>query len=281
MMAFQHISEDDLALFEMGVLSAQEAAAVRAHLATCDQCADALQRAGASDSLLAFALRPESPSAAAREKFLNALQDSPAATLAGKTVLPFQRPRTRHPALTFLPTWSLGLAAAVLLLAAAVLFTQNRNYARENLAQQAELSSQQQQLQIAQQKAASAQKASEVLATLQAPDTARFLLTSAPAPPQPQIRTFFRKSTGQIVLIASRLPALPAGKTYELWFIGKDGKAPVAAGTFSPDAQGNVTASLSQVAAGGEAKLFAVTVENEGGSSAPTSPIIFSGSQGE
>ena len=44
MMAFQHISEDDLALFEMGVLSAQEAAAVRAHLATCDQCADALQR---------------------------------------------------------------------------------------------------------------------------------------------------------------------------------------------------------------------------------------------
>jgi hypothetical protein len=280
MMAFQHISEDDLALFEMGVLSANEAVAVRAHLAACDECADALQHATASNSLLAFALRPESPSVAARDRFLSALDSaSPAAVPA--TVLPFQRPRTRHPALTFLPTWSLGLAAAVLLFTAAVLFTQNRNYARQNLAQQAELNAQQQQLQMVQQQAASAQKAAEVLATLQSPDTARFLLTSAPTPPQPQIRTFFRKSTGQIVLIASKLPALPAGKTYELWFVGKDGKAPLAAGTFSPDAQGNVTASVSQVPAGGEAKLFAVTIENAGGSPVATSPIIFSGGQGE
>jgi anti-sigma-K factor RskA len=272
-----HIPEDDLVLFEMGVLSAGEAAKVRAHLKECDECAAALQRASISDAMLAFALRPESPSPAARSKFLASLKDAPVVA----TVLPFQRPRTRQPALSFLPVWSLGLAAAVLLVAAVVLFTQNRNYARQNQAQLAEINAQQQQLQIEQTRAASAQKAAAVLTTLQSPDTARFLLTSSPTPPQPQIRTFFRKSTGQIVVIASKLPALPAGKTYELWFIGTDGKPPLAAGTFSPDAQGNVTASVSEVPGGVDAKLFAVTVEKDGGSPVATSPIIFSGGQGE
>jgi anti-sigma-K factor RskA len=279
MTPYKHIPEDDLVLFEMGVLSADEAAKVRAHLAECDACAAALQRAGISDAMLAFALRPETPSNAARDKFLAALKDSPAP--AASNVVAFERPPARRSALAFLPAWSLGLAAAVFLVAAVVLFTQNRNYARQNQAQLAEINTQQQQLQIEQKHAASAQKAAAVLATLQAPDTARFLLTSSPTPPQPQIRTFFRKSTGQIVLIASKLPSLPAGKTYELWFIGKDGKPPVPAGTFAPDAQGNVTASLSHVKAGGDAKQFAVTVENEGGSDAPTSAIVFSGSQGE
>ena len=96
-----------------------------------------------------------------------------------------------------------------------------------------------------------------------------------------QIRTFFRQSTGQIVLIASKLPPLPAGKAYELWFIGTDGKAPVPAGTFSPDAQGNVTAKLSQIQPRGGAKQFAVTIEKASGSPTPTTPILYSGSQGE
>jgi anti-sigma-K factor RskA len=168
-----------------------------------------------------------------------------------------------------------------LFIAAAALLIQNRHYARLNQEQFAQLITQQQQLQAALGQAATAHQATEVLSTLQAPDTTRFVLTSKATPSQPQIRTFFRPSTGEVVLIASKLPPLSAGKTYELWLISTDGKTTVPACTFTPDAQGNVSAELAHVNAGKPAKLFAVTVERAGGSPVPTSPVVFSGSQGE
>jgi len=62
-----------------------------------------------------------------------------------------------------------------------------------------------------------------------------------------------------------------------LWLIPTSG-APVPAGIFKPDAHGNASVVNPPLPAGAEAKAFAITVENEAGSAAPTMPIVMMGS---
>jgi anti-sigma-K factor RskA len=66
-------------------------------------------------------------------------------------------------------------------------------------------------------------------------------------------------------------------KTYELWIIPQDGTAPIPAGTFHPDDQGNASVVLPDLPKGIAAKAFGVTIEPEGGSQTPTLPIIMAG----
>jgi anti-sigma-K factor RskA len=72
-------------------------------------------------------------------------------------------------------------------------------------------------------------------------------------------------------MVMTDVPAAPAGKTYQAWYI-VDG-TPTSAGTMAADADGNVVASGLQPMQGTE--VIAVTVEPAGGSAQPTSdPII-------
>ncbi len=73
-------------------------------------------------------------------------------------------------------------------------------------------------------------------------------------------------STGRSVLVTDGMPALGSDKTYELWFV-RD-QTPIAAGTFTPDADGNATAVLDGEMHTGD--VIAVTIEPAGGS--PTAP---------
>ena len=67
-------------------------------------------------------------------------------------------------------------------------------------------------------------------------------------------------------------------KTYELWIIPSDGTAPMPAGTFHPDDQGNASVVMPDLPKGVPAKAFGVTIEDDGGSQTPTFPIIMAGS---
>jgi anti-sigma-K factor RskA len=271
---FDHISDEDLDLFEMGVLSPDEAADIRQALTQSEELRARMAARTTDNALLGYALRAETPSADARDNFLRAMRhEQPALPVAAAAA-----PATKRKSM--FPVWALGFVSAALLVATGILLISNLSYRQTNQTQASVLNSQEQQLQKMQTQVASAHQASAILSTLQAPDTSRFVLTSASAPPQPQIKTYFRMSTGQVVLIASKLPAVPAGKTYELWLIAADGGAPIPAGTFTPDAQGNVTATLTQTAANKQPKVFAVTIEQAGGASTPTMPIVFAGSQG-
>ncbi|MCC6830130.1 MAG: anti-sigma factor [Thermoleophilia bacterium] len=73
------------------------------------------------------------------------------------------------------------------------------------------------------------------------------------------------------VLRVTGLPALPAGRGYEVWLI-RDGRDPVSAGFMAPGADGRLTA----VAEGLDGvRALAVTPEALGNTSAPTSsPIV-------
>jgi hypothetical protein len=89
----------------------------------------------------------------------------------------------------------------------------------------------------------------------------------------PQGRVLVNAKRG-VLFLASNLPQLPAGKTYELWIIPKGG-APRPSGLFQADAAGNamhmVTGPVDIAATG----AFAVSVEPEAGSPQPTTtPII-------
>jgi anti-sigma-K factor RskA len=70
---------------------------------------------------------------------------------------------------------------------------------------------------------------------------------------------------------------LPPNKTYELWVIPADGTAPIPAGTFQPDSHGMASVLLPNLPAGIQAKAFGVTMENAGGATTPTLPILLTG----
>ena len=78
--------------------------------------------------------------------------------------------------------------------------------------------------------------------------------------------------TGRALLIASKLPNVPQGKAYQLWFIVGN-KPPVPGRTFVPDSSGNAVLKEEMPREAVDANVFAITVEPAGGSSAPTSPI--------
>jgi anti-sigma-K factor RskA len=87
-------------------------------------------------------------------------------------------------------------------------------------------------------------------------------------------RAFWSRAHG-LVFAAVDLPALPAGKVYQLWVVGA--QAPVSAGIFEPDPAGRATT----IVAGGREfpapAAFAVTLEPAGGVPQPTGDKILVG----
>jgi anti-sigma-K factor RskA len=83
-----------------------------------------------------------------------------------------------------------------------------------------------------------------------------------------------------VVFAATRLPALPAGKTYQLWFVPANA-APISAGLIAPDAQGAATVHFA-TPAGTPARIaaLAVTLEPAGGVPAPTGDKYLVGTAG-
>lgn len=125
-----------------------------------------------------------------------------------------------------------------------------------------------------------AASAREVLDALTDRTALRVTLTRPKGTPEPTGRATYVASRGTLVFQGSNLAALAANKVYELWLLPADGGAPVPAGTFAPDARGNATLVTPRLAGAVAAKAFAITVENEGGATTPTMPILLVGAAG-
>jgi anti-sigma-K factor RskA len=80
----------------------------------------------------------------------------------------------------------------------------------------------------------------------------------------------FVTAGSQVVFYASQLPALPAGRTYQLWLIRANGPAIVSAGTFNPDARNRATLQFANTSLTSGITALAVTDEPSGGSATPT-----------
>ncbi|UYZ64395.1 anti-sigma factor [Hymenobacter weizhouensis] len=91
-------------------------------------------------------------------------------------------------------------------------------------------------------------------------------LKGTPKAPQALARVYYNPGTRAVYVDVRRLPAPPAGKQYQLWAL--DNGKPVDAGVLT--AATAVGDSIQQMKDIASAQAFAMTVEDEGGSAAPT-----------
>jgi anti-sigma-K factor RskA len=244
---------DDLALLALDALQGDERVTLEKHLEGCSSCRSELERLRGDMALLALSASGPAPPLRSRERLLKAIAKEPRAQKIGAA---------RRSSWTLLP-W---LAAAALLLVAAFFWQQSDRLAQRVARLQDESAQQQTQL----------ERAREVVSTLTSTDALRVTLVAAQAPPQPQGKAIYVRERSSLIFLASNMPALPPQRSYELWLIPTTG-APIPAGMFKPDARGSATVVEPPLPGGVQAKAFAITVEPEQGSSAPTMPIVMMG----
>jgi anti-sigma-K factor RskA len=244
---------DDLALLALEALKGDERVTLEKHLEGCSSCRSELERLRGDMALLALSASGPAPPRRSRERLLKAIAKEPRAQKIGAA---------RRSSWTLLP-W---LAAAALLLVAGFFWQQSDRLAQRVARLQDESAQLQTQL----------ERAREVVSTLTSTDALRVTLVAAQAPPQPQGKAIYVRERSSLIFLASNMPALPPQRSYELWLIPTNG-APIPAGMFKPDARGSATVVEPPLPSGVEAKAFAITVEPEQGSSAPTMPIVMMG----
>ena len=241
------VHEDYKEMIPARALSALDAAEDRAldeHLENCSECREELEEWQATTAALAVVPDPVEPSPQVRERILSEVRKE----LSAPEVIPF-RSTSRNIWRSF---GSLGAMAAVILFTAllvglVVLWCENRAI-RENRAQIDEF------IQVATAPGARVKQ-------LEGVD----LGSGATA-------TLAYDKSGRAILIAGKLPSVPRGKSYQLWFIvGKN--PPMPGKTFSPDTAGEGVLRDQMPKEALDAPIFAITLEPEGGTVAPTGPI--------
>ena len=246
---------DDLALYALGALSGEDRSVLEKHLQECASCRRELESLRGDASLLALSVSGPKPPARARQRLITAIGAEPRKKQAPKTV----------------GWWTLAAVFGMFVLASIAIALWNEKADLETKLAQVQKQSADQEIEL--------QKARDIVTTLTATDAMRVTVVALKTPPQPQGRAIYDRNRSSLIFLASNMPALPPQKAYELWIVPKEG-APIPAGVFKPDAQGSGTVINPPVPKNVEAKAFAITVEPETGSPAPTSAIIMLG-QGE
>lgn len=95
------------------------------------------------------------------------------------------------------------------------------------------------------------------------PDLQKIVLAGVKSHPDSKAVVFWDKTNTKVYLNVQNLPEAPSGKQYQLWAIA-DGK-PVSAGMYTKDK--DMKMALAEIP---NAQAFAITLEQEGGSIAPT-----------
>ena len=246
---------DDLSLYALGALQGEERRALERHLEECSACRQELEKLQGDVALLAFSASGPRPPARSRGRLMAAIAKEPRRAQL--------RPQARLAWRSALP-WMAALAMIVI----AILLSHQNSVLRVRLAEFETRSSKQEQQLL---------EAKQLLSTLSSPDAEHFTLVAGKNPPQPQGKAIYVRKSGILVFLASNMPAIPAQKAYELWLIPRSG-APIPAGLFKPNARGTAAVIRPPLPTGVDAKTFAITIEPEAGSSAPTSQIIMMGS---
>jgi anti-sigma-K factor RskA len=261
----EHITQEELASYAMQNLPVAESASIRAHLQDCVPCRIELAQVCGDLALLGIAVEQQPLPVGARQRFLEKIAASAESKpIAAVTPIALTSPRR---GVSFWLPWA---TAAALAIVAISLGMQNRAL-NDELHDESNL---------VKNLAAQASRAQQVLEVLTAPQAQRVTLTEGKLPAQPTARATYLPERGGMILLATNLKPLPSGKTYQLWVIPADGKAPVPAGVFHPDELGTATLVLPTLPSGIAAKAFGVTIENAGGATSPTMPIVLSGATG-
>jgi len=245
---------EDLALYALHALTGADREKLEQHLANCASCRLELEQLRGDTALLALSAAGPRPPQRARKRLLEAIAREPriVATPSGAR-----------------RTWWgwLGWAATAAVLVFALSLWRENFALKETLASASS---------TAAENARQLEELRKIAAPIIEPEAQRVTLVAAKTPPQPQGKAFYLRKRNSLVFLANNMPALPPQKAYELWLIPTSG-APIPAGVFKPDAHGSATVVNPPLTAGAEAKAFAITVEDEAGSPAPTTPVLMMG----
>lgn len=284
----RHIPEDDLALFALALMQPEEAAITAAHLKHCDACRAEVARLQGDLVVYAMTAEMHDAPAASRERLIQGVakerkyMPQPVAPVA-ESVLParhidlfqtqaaFDQPKGR----TGLFGWAGWALAAALAAVVGWQFFQGQDLKRTIAVEGVALEHSADAL-----PGNEVSRAREVLQTLMDPNAMQVAL-HLPAPHQtqrPEGHAAYVASTGNLIFVGTHLRPVPGNRTYELWLLPASGEAPVPAGLFRPDPNGNASVVLPTLPKNIAAKGFGVTVEPDGGSSKPTPPILLAGS---
>ena len=289
------MTAEDLTLYAMGLLDVTETVRVETLLRNSPEAVRELAELRGDLAMLALTTEQQMPPASARQRLMAQIArepradaeavPAPEAAFSEDRFIPASRPAEAAPPapLVFRSPVKVeprrGLLAAVLPWAgwaiAATLAVASFSLYRDTDDLHQRLSAQMAATRGATARAARAQT---VLDVLRSSESQRFLLTRADAPPVMQARVTYLAQTGSLVFQGSHLDALPVAKTYELWLIpAAQGLQPIPAGTFRPDERGDASVILPELPKGIIAGKFGVTMEDDGGATAPTAPILMIG----
>lgn len=253
-------------LAALGALDGEDLSAFSQHLVTSALCRAEVAVFESVAARLPMALEPVATSAAVRELVMGSAASrraSPAAPRSAGWLFP-----------------ALATAAALVLGFGYVRARGERDVARrEALGAKDGLEALGQELTKAQLEMASLRReltgAREVRDLMARPGARVARLAGLPPAPKASARVVWDPETREAVLLVAGLGPAPAGKAYEVWVIAQ--AAPASAGVFQAATDGSAVFRLPDVADTARVKTFAVTLEPQSGTKAPTGPMVLAG----
>lgn len=269
-MSADHETPHDLSgLYALDALTADERSAFEAHLAGCDACRAEVAALRAAAAALPHTVPQIEPPLALRARVMRAATGADARAIAVPGV----------PATTQARPAGQWLLLAASLVAAAGLGAYSLQLRGRIADLDAQLQQAVTQATLAQQQIADARRTSadlqSQLGVLAAPDLVRVDLSGQPNAPAASARAFWSRARG-MVFTASNLPALPAGRVYQVWVLPASG-APVSVGLLQPDQAADRTTVFQTPPDIPTPAQVAVSDEPAGGVPAPTGTIWLAG----
>ena len=250
----------------LDALDDTDAHAVDEHLGTCTECNLELQEWRDTAGLLAHGAALVEPGPEVGKRIMDQVRSGRSAR--SEVV---QMPRRRTPARIW-PTL-LRIAAAIaflaLMIGTFILWKRDLELRMEVARLYREIHSQQNEL----------ARERDTIALLTTTNAQRTELVGTDQAKKARATFAFDRDTGRAVLLTEGLPATPADKAYELWFIANG--HPLPGKIFTVDTSGRATISDLVPPEAREHTVFAVTLEPKVGVNSPTGPIYLSSPSSE
>jgi anti-sigma-K factor RskA len=255
-----HETFDEIAALEaVGAATADESRSLAEHLEGCNDCAALARAYRETAARLPLMLDPVSPPPGVRRSIMDAVSASfrPVTLEIPYRPRPFIDPRWYAiAALLFLALWGwreVGIRV-------------EREQVRAERAVAARLEEERHLL------AADNRRMMAQMQELAAPGTRTIALAGQKMAPSASARIFMDPARRRAIIFFYDMPPNPSNRSYELWIIRADKKAPEGAGTFDVDPESHRSSmTIERLPVDTEIKALAVTLEPKGGVTTPTS----------
>lgn len=239
-----HDMLDSVAVYALGALPAQEAQKVRQHLQSCAECQGEYAFLRPAVDSLAISAQAE-PGPLLKARIMKAIR--PTTNVSGTSK---SRPIV----------WPAYLVAAACLVLALVTTISNAGL-RNDLAQVRKSVAESERRVASQSRVLASDRL--MLTDLMAKDAKRYAVAGGEVV----------RRGDRLYLAMGSMPPLPKGHVYQAWTLSRGAKSMTPSLTFSPDASGVAVISLPEP--GSRLAAVAVSIEPEGGSTAPTTKPQF------